>query len=66
MGNCCCRKRGNLDADVDQADQTHKIDEVKVDRSSFIMQKNEKFKDNYLIGQSMGCGIYGEVRKCKS
>lgn len=29
------------------------------------MQKNEKFKDNYLIGQSMGCGIFGEVRKCK-
>lgn len=50
MGNCCCRKRGNLDADVDTADRTQKIDEVKFDRSSFIMQKNEKLKDNYLIG----------------
>jgi len=26
---------------------------------------DQKFKDNYLIGLSMGSGINGEVRKCK-
>ena len=34
--------------------------------STFVMQKTEKFKDNYLIGQSMGCSDKGEVRKCKN
>ena len=29
------------------------------------MQKNEKFKDNYKIGRSMGCSIFGEVRQCE-
>ena len=29
------------------------------------MLKNEKFRDNYLIGQSLGSGYFGEVRKCK-
>lgn len=29
------------------------------------MLKNEKFSDNYLIGQSMGSSYFGEVRKCK-
>lgn len=28
------------------------------------MQRKEKFTLNYLIGQSMGTGAYGEVRKC--
>ena len=29
------------------------------------MQKDEKFRNNYLIGSSLGSGTYGEVRKCK-
>ena len=29
------------------------------------MMKDEKFRDNYLIGSSMGTSTYGEVRKCK-
>ena len=29
------------------------------------MKSTEKFKDNYLIGLSLGSGAFGEVRKCK-
>ena len=31
-----------------------------------IFDRNKKFRDNYMIGQSMGSSHYGEVRKCKN
>ena len=45
--------------------EQEKNSDIRFSKSTFIQQKNEKFRDNYLIGQSMGCGIFGEVRKCK-
>lgn len=42
------------------------LSDVKLDKTKFIFQNNdEKFRDVYLIGSSMGSGHYGEVRKCK-
>lgn len=51
---------------------------IKVNQGNFILKKDEKFRDNYLIGQKIGEGIsvylcsllifagaYGEVRKCQ-
>lgn len=67
MGNfisgCCKSKAKSVDL-VDKK-RTGKKDEPLFKRNAFIVHKTEKFKDNYLIGQSMGCGTFGEVRKCK-
>jgi len=41
-------------------------DDIKLKHTSFIINKlTEKFKDHYLVGQSMGCSYFGEVRKCR-
>ena len=69
MGNACSsrKSKGNNEGKEKEAKGgVSKTDDIKFDKSSFIMQKDELFKDNYLIGQSMGSGTYGEVRKCKN
>ena len=67
MGNCCSNKNKKENRDQDgQGDPTTQVDDIKFDKSSFIFQKDQKFRDNYLIGQSMGTGTYGEVRRCKN
>lgn len=40
------------------------IAQVKIGKSDFIQSNNGKFKDNYQIGQLLGQGAFGEVRKC--
>ena len=64
MGNKCCKKRENKDT-LKSNDKTD-LDRLTVDKSNFIkFERDKKFKEYYLIGQSMGSGHYGEVRKCK-
>ena len=66
MGNCCNSKKANIDKETnDLKKDSDKVNDIRFSKSTFIQQKNEKFRDNYHIGQSMGCGMFGEVRKCK-
>lgn len=60
MGNCCKRKGDNLEGSKLFGDKNMK--DFKLDRSTFQMHIDKKFKDDYLIGKSMGTGINGEVR----
>lgn len=67
MGVFCCKykKLAKQKSQAENVKEKIKGDEFPLKRSNFLIHKVEKFKDNYLIGQSMGCGIYSEVRKCK-
>ena len=61
ISNCCnkVKKDKKYEEDIHQT-----IDDIKFERGNFMAMKNERFKDNYNIGKSMGCSIYGEVRVC--
>lgn len=66
MGNCCNSKRAHNDSESkDPKKDSLRNNDIRFSKSTFITQKNEKFRDNYHIGQSMGCGMFGEVRKCR-
>jgi len=47
-----------------QDQQIHNKEDFYLKAGEFIVEKNEKFRDNYTIGQSLGQGAFGEVRKC--
>lgn len=73
MGNnyCCkSKKKDQVEDSVHGPIKTNSfsiIDGIAIDKSNFIQFKeDEKFKDNYVLGSSMGCSTYGEVRKCKN
>mmetsp|Transcript_1056 Transcript_1056/g.1953 ORF Transcript_1056/g.1953 Transcript_1056/m.1953 type:complete len:494 (-) Transcript_1056:28-1509(-) len=38
--------------------------QLTISKSDFIQSNNGKFRDNYQIGQLLGQGAFGEVRKC--
>ena len=44
--------------------KVEKIADLKIAKSDFIQSNNGKFKDHYQIGQMLGQGAFGEVRKC--
>ena len=68
MGSSCCRgKRVTGDSSKYSDHEPISISGITYDKGTFIQfNTTEKFKDHYLIGQSMGSGYYGEVRKCKN
>jgi calcium-dependent protein kinase len=35
-----------------------------INKADFITRNDGKFRDNYQIGQMLGAGAFGEVRKC--
>jgi len=41
-----------------------RTEEVVINKKMFITKNQGKFRDNYLIGQVLGTGAFGEVRKC--
>ena len=42
----------------------NRTEEVVINKKMFITKNQGKFRDNYLIGQVLGTGAFGEVRKC--
>ena len=40
------------------------INDVQISKQAFIFENAGRFKDYYQIGQLLGQGAYGEVRKC--
>lgn len=50
---CCCNKK-----------KKYIVDDLKIDTSVFSIRVG-KFKDDYQIGNLIGQGALGEVRKCK-
>ena len=47
-----------------ESKQIHKESEIKVEPSLFVTENKHKFQDVYRIAQSLGSGIYGEVKIC--
>ena len=41
-------------------------DQVSFSKSDFISENQGKFRDHYEMGDVLGAGAFGEVRKCKS
>ena len=65
LGNSCCKNKKKATVIEKAGAIASAKEDLKFHRATFIYHKTEKFKDNYLIGQCMGCGVFGEVRKCK-
>ena len=38
---------------------------MKFEKNNLIYHRDQKFVDNYLIGKSLGCGTFSEVRRCR-
>ena len=38
--------------------------ELIIEKQTFILEKDGRFRDFYFLGQSIGKGAYAEVRKC--
>ena len=65
ISNCCLKKKKNKGMmELDTRFSAKEPDTFVFDKGGFKNKKDEKFKDNYKIGQSMGCSFNGEVRKC--
>ena len=57
-----------MGASLNSLEKKAEIDDLskfKNSKGNCIFYKDDLFRNNYLIGQSMGSGYYGEVRKCK-
>ena len=44
--------------------QINNKEEIVINKQMFISKNQGKFKDNYQIGNTLGQGAFGEVRKC--
>ena len=45
-----------FDIDVRKAEEIKDMNKIPVNSRFYILQKNQKFRDNYTIGQSLGSG----------
>ena len=68
-------KRDQLTTAQPEEEEIKEIGQLKINQADFIFEKNERFRENYIIGQSLGsgkkspvsncgAGAFGEVRKC--
>ena len=63
MGICNSKKKG--DGGALRATQiVSSISELSVGKGMFILSNDGKFKEKYSLGQLLGQGAFGEVRKC--
>ena len=60
MGNCISTEP------ISKKPQEQIIDKegLKISKSDFILANKGKFRDFYSLGQVLGTGAFGEVRKC--
>ncbi len=59
-----------------EEEEIKEIGQLRINQADFIFEKNERFRENYIIGQSLGsgkapqnngvAGAFGEVRKCQN
>lgn len=64
MGNCMSAKT-NQNKKPTGEPVTDK-EGLKINKSDFILVNSGKFRDYYQLGQVLGTGAFGEVRKCVS
>lgn len=63
MGICNSKKKGN--AETHRAQQViSNTSDLSVGKGMFILSNDGKFKEKYSLGQLLGQGAFGEVRKC--
>jgi len=62
MGICNSKKKGN--GDTHRAASISDVSGLGVGKGMFILSNDGKFKEKYSLGQLLGQGAFGEVRKC--
>lgn len=64
MGNCMSAKSNT----TNKKNATPVTDKegLKINKADFILVNSGKFRDYYQLGQVLGTGAFGEVRKCVS
>jgi len=63
MGICNSKKKG--DGGAHRATQiVSNVSDLSVGKGMFILSNDGKFKEKYSLGQLLGQGAFGEVRKC--
>lgn len=64
MGLCQSKKQKSSGNDSEPQKTITSANDFVINKSDFITQNEGKFRDNYQIGQMLGQGAFGEVRKC--
>ena len=73
MGNCVAcvnkneKKRNDFDGITENNNKPERVsnlNDMKVDKSMFVLTNDGKFNDKYSMGNLLGQGAFGEVRKC--
>ena len=62
MGICNSKKKGN--AETHRVKSVSNVSDLSVGKGMFILSNDGKFKEKYSLGQLLGQGAFGEVRKC--
>ena len=71
MGNALCsclNKKTDTDVDDTNTVKDSINADIKFSKTNFIVHDRDngsKFKEDYLVGQSLGSSHFGEVRKCR-
>ena len=73
MGNCvaCVNKNDKQKRDFDGLAENSKpiarvtdVKDLNINKENFILTNDGKFGDKYSMGNLLGQGAFGEVRKC--
>ena len=68
MGLCNSKKQKggetNVNGGLKKKEEVKDVKDVVISKGDFILQSSGNFRDVYQIGQLLGQGAFGEVRKC--
>ena len=62
MGICNSKKKG--EGEAHRPTSISHVNDLSVGKGMFILSNDGKFKEKYSLGQLLGQGAFGEVRKC--
>ena len=62
----CCKSKKRMEEEAEQEQIEKELNDMKLTGGSFMVQKEDKFKDKYMVGSALGTGYHSELRHCKN